>query len=290
MSSRSQKTTLSYEIIGQGKPVVLIHGLGASRQDWNLLIPKLLTAGYQCISLDLLGHGESDKPLDSSYYHIENIYTQFIDWLDVNQFSEPTAFIGHSMGGFISLLTALRRPNLVRSLALIDPLYSPIQLPLFSHFIQKYPEVSAKAMELAPEWLIYTLAGFDPTTSKFFDEENRRRVANDYKRASPNIFYLTRSFFDLKPSLSEINKPALVLWGDSDRTLLPDTFPELVNSLPFARSHTIPGAGHQPHLSHPEHISGEVLKFLKQVERMPDISETSMRTYSHYNTRSSYTQ
>lgn len=290
MSRKSPNKYISYEITGMGKPIVLIHGLGASRQDWNLLIPQLASAGYQCISLDLVGHGESDKPLDRGYYHIENIYTQLINWLDTHQIYEPATFIGHSMGGFLSLLIALRRPSLVGSLALIDPLYSPIQLPPFTHFIQKYPEVSAKAMELAPEWLIYTLAGFDPTTSKFFDEKKRRRVANDYKRASPNIFYLTQSFFDLQPSLTEIEKPTLILWGDSDRTLLPDTFPKLVSALPFASSRMIPGAGHQPHLSHPERISREVLMFLKHLDRTSQLSKMNPHTFQFYKSNPSYTQ
>jgi pimeloyl-ACP methyl ester carboxylesterase len=257
-----------YEVTGQGQPVVLVHGLAASRRDWDFLVPDLIQAGYQCYRLDLLGHGASSKPRDVRRYTIEDLYAHMDAWLAWQDLRQPAIFIGHSMGGFLSLLYALRNPGRVESLTLVDPLFSPQQLPPMSGFLQRYPHVGAKAIQLAPEWLLHTMTGFDPATSKYFSAENRQQLVDDYKRASPNIMYLTSSFYDLSPHLAEIDHPSLVLWGLNDRTLLPESFPRLAGLLGQSWMRAIPQAGHQPHLSHPQEVNPAILNFL-QAESAP---------------------
>lgn len=258
----------NFEVAGEGPPVVLIHGMAASRRDWDFLVPELVKAGYSCYRLDLLGHGESKKPRDTRRYTIEEIYAHLAAWLGWQDLQEPAIFIGHSMGGFLSLLYALRNPGRVKSLALVDPLYSPGQLHPMSSWLQRYPEIGVKAMELVPEWLLHTMTGFDPATNKHFTPENRQQLVDDYKRASPNIMYLTSSFYDLSPHLARIDQPSLLMWGWNDRTLTPESFPKLAAMLGAQQTQTlaIEEAGHQPHLSHPELINPEILKFLETVQ------------------------
>lgn len=266
-------------------PVILLHGLGASRHDWDLLIPQLTRTGHQTYALDLLGHGESAKPRDPNRYHIEQIFAHLVTWVEKQPIEAPAIFIGHSMGGFLSLLFALRYPERVKALTLVDPLYSPAQLSPFSILLQRYPQVGVKAMEIAPEWLIHTFTGLDPATSKFFSQKNRERIVEDYKRASPNILYLANSFFDLKPHLNRINVPALVLWGAGDRTLMPESFPQLVGLLENARGAAVAKAGHQPHLSHAEQVNASILQFLLALDdttlELPRLNQTSANATIH---------
>lgn len=252
-----------YEVAGQGQPVVLVHGMAASRRDWDFLVPELVQAGYRTYRLDLLGHGASSKPRDVRRYTIEDLYAHLDAWLARQDITGPAVFVGHSMGGFLSLLYALRNPGRVKSLTLVDPLFSPRQLPPMSSLLQRYPHIGAKAMEIAPDWLLHTMTGFDPATSKFFSDENRQQLVDDYKRASPNIMYLTGSFYDLSPHLAAIDQPALVMWGLNDRTLTPESFPRLAQLLGAAQTRAIPQAGHQPHLSHPQEVNPVILSFLQ---------------------------
>lgn len=88
-----------YEVAGQGQPVVLVHGMAASRRDWDFLVPELVQAGYRTYRLDLLGHGASSKPRDARRYTIEDLYAHLDAWLAHQDINEPAVFIGHSMGG-----------------------------------------------------------------------------------------------------------------------------------------------------------------------------------------------
>lgn len=252
-----------YEVAGDGPPVVLIHGMAASLHDWDFLVPELVQAGYRTYRLDLLGHGESVKPRDVRRYTIEDIYAHLDSWLAWQGLTEPAAIIGHSMGGFLSLLYALRNPARVRMLALVDPLFSPQQLPSGAALLQRYPHIGAKAMQMAPEWLLHTMTGFDPTTSNYLSEQNRQQLVEDYLRASPNIVYLTGSFYDLSPHLDEIEQPAMVIWGQKDRTLAPESFDRLAGLLGSEQTLGIEAAGHQPHLTHPELVNPKIIQFLR---------------------------
>jgi pimeloyl-ACP methyl ester carboxylesterase len=256
-------------VAGDGQPVILLHGLGASHYDWQLLIPELVSAGYRCFAPDLPGHGESEKPGASADYHIEVFYKQLEAWFDAQPITKPAIFIGHSMGGYLSLLFSLRRPESVHGLVLVDPVFSPSQFPPFAGILKRRPELGVKAIRYAPSWLIFALTGLDPTTSKYFSEEERKRVAEDYKRASPYIMYVTSSFTELLPHLSMLYKPTLVVWGDSDRTLAPKKFPVLVDRLRNAAGYAIAGGGHQPHLSHADEVNSKILVFVDKLQKSP---------------------
>lgn len=254
-------------VAGEGQPIVLLHGLGASNYDWQILMPELVDAGYRCFAPDLPGHGDSAKPDVHTEYHIEIIYNQLEAWLDAQPITKPAIFIGHSMGGYLSLLFSLRRPERVHGLVLVDPLFSPSQFPPFAGILKHRPELGVKAMRFAPSWLIFALTGLDPTTSKYFSDEERKRVAEDYKRASPYIMYVTSTFTELLPHLSRLYKPAMVVWGDSDRTLAPKKFPLLVDRLQNAAGFAIRGGGHQPHLSHADEVNPKILAFVDQLQK-----------------------
>jgi pimeloyl-ACP methyl ester carboxylesterase len=251
------------------EPILLIHGLGASRHDWDILAPQLEKLGHQTFTPDLLGHGESFKPRDPRRYNIEQIFAHLYNWVEQQPIESPAVFIGHSMGGFLSLLYAMRFPERVAGLVLVDPLYSPAQLPPLAGYLQRYPQLGAKAMEFAPEWLIHTVTGLDPATNKYFSRENREQIVEDYKRASPNIMYLTNTFYDLAPHVSSIDIPALILWGANDRTLLPETFPRLVSAIENGSGKAVPKAGHQPHLSHADQVNPSIIQFVETLENSP---------------------
>ncbi|GJQ34353.1 MAG: hypothetical protein JETCAE01_03630 [Anaerolineaceae bacterium] len=106
---------VNYVHQGNGEPVILIHGLAASLHDWDDLLPELERAGYAGYALDLLGHGESEKPVRTRDYSVENAYADFAEWLDLLDFRDPLILIGHSLGAGISMMYAQRNPERVRT-------------------------------------------------------------------------------------------------------------------------------------------------------------------------------
>ena len=109
---------IAYFVQGQGEPVVLIHGIHASTElNWNRPgILQEIAAEYQVISLDLPGHGASDKPDSDSAYGQQMVddITLLLDHLKI----EKAHLFGYSMGGMVALKFASQHPNRVKSLIL----------------------------------------------------------------------------------------------------------------------------------------------------------------------------
>ena len=251
---------------GRGRPVILLHGAAASLHDWNRLVPDLASKGYHALAPDLPGHGDSIKPEEPSQYSIENFYRYLQGWIEDLQLDSPPILVGHSMGGYLSLVYTLRHPGQVKALVLINPLYTPEQLTPLLRMASRRPASGEKALRMAPEWLMNLLLGWDPSKPADFPPEARRQIANDYKRASPHIVYVTQTISDLTPDLSQIDLPILVIWGDKDQTLSPSSFAPLVKRLPQAAGHEIPNCGHQPHIGKPALVNQVTLEFLSSLE------------------------
>src|SRR5512147_1056169 len=116
MPGHEKRSHVYFTSQGEGQPVVLIHGLAASSYDWDKLIPELTSRGCQAIALDLLGHGDSAKPDEPDDYQAEGIYRHLDDWLNDLGLETQPVLVGHSLGGYLSLLYALRNPDKVRGL------------------------------------------------------------------------------------------------------------------------------------------------------------------------------
>jgi 4,5:9,10-diseco-3-hydroxy-5,9,17-trioxoandrosta-1(10),2-diene-4-oate hydrolase len=222
-------------------------------------------AGFRTYALDLPGHGESLKSDDPSQYHVEPIYTLVSEWIDGLNLPEPPLLVGHSLGGYLSLLYAIRHPDQVRGMVLINPLYSEEQITPFLKTIRKKPEIGARAMRIVPEWLINMVLGWDPSEAGSFSPMVRKQIANDYKRASPHFVHITRDIPDLTDLLDEASMPTLVIWGEKDLTLVPASFHRLTKRLPNATAHPISQAGHQPHIGNPDLVNRVALEFAEKL-------------------------
>ncbi len=104
-----QGYNIQYTVMGTGKPLVLIHGFGASIGHWRKNIPVLANAGYQVFALDLLGFGASEKaPID---YTMEVWVELLRDFWQVH-IQEPAIFIGNSIGALLSLMVLAEHPEI----------------------------------------------------------------------------------------------------------------------------------------------------------------------------------
>jgi pimeloyl-ACP methyl ester carboxylesterase len=99
---------------------VFVHGWGCCAFTWRHVLPRAVAAGHRVVSVDLPGHGLSDKPDDVQHYTLPAMAEALAEvcaaegWDDV-------VLVGHSMGGAVAREAALRRPTLVRALVLLAP-------------------------------------------------------------------------------------------------------------------------------------------------------------------------
>jgi pimeloyl-ACP methyl ester carboxylesterase len=255
---------------GTGTPVVLIHGLAASLHDWDELIPELASRGCACYALDLLGHGDSPK-LEARAYEMEWVFEHFFRWMDSLPLQEPAVLIGHSLGGHVALEYARRFPAATRGMILVNPFYSPSQLPRFLRATYRRTPLGKLAVHQLPERLFRFLVdlssvalGHRVGALHSLPEKVRVQTALDYKRTAPGVYHIPNVISDMTQHLGEIQAPTLVVWGDHDPTLAPASFARLVEALPNVRSAVL-HAGHVPHQSHAAEFNQIAMKFLKEL-------------------------
>lgn len=255
--------TLYCSVQGNGHPVVLIHGLAASNYDWKYLTPELIDIGYQVIAPDLTGHGNSNKPQDPACYTFSVLYQHFVECVETYSRNGNLTLVGHSMGGLIALNYAIQNPGSIGKLILIDPYFDQKQLNSILRIVNRKPDFYHRALRAAPQWLIHTIISMDVRGLLHYEDRTRKQIAQDYKRASPEIVYIPGTIPDISNNLARIQSPTLVIWGTKDTTLDPNSFPSMVASIPNGHGEAIKGAGHQPHLAQPEIFNRLVLKFLE---------------------------
>lgn len=204
---------LYYEITGQGPPLLFIHGLGSSSQDWEEQM-SFFSNDYNVITVDVRGHGKSDKPEGpySIQLFAEDI-AAFVQTLDV----APVHIVGISMGGMIAFQLAVSCPELLKSMTIVN----------------SGPEMSAHSfkdrIQIFQRLIIFRLFSMrkigEVIGGRLFPGEDQHelrsmmieRWAKNDKKAYMNSFKALLGW-SVAEHIGEINCPTLVITADKDYT------------------------------------------------------------------------
>ena len=252
-------------------PVLLVHGIGRSLEDWDPQYEKL-SGDYRVIAVDVPGFGFSDRP--DGPITLSTFAKGALGAVDALGETRPLHIIGNSLGGAIALQTLANRPERVASLALIDsagfgsevtPLLRLLAVPVIGPLSTKRTtRPAARMLERAcfADPALATEARIDRAmaiAAKPHHGEVMLAIALELATArgiKPGWRRQLAAFAALHP------RPTLVMWGDADRVLPAHHVDEARRVFPHAEMHLLPGVGHMPQIESPELFAGLVLPFL----------------------------
>ena len=270
---------------GSGPPMVLLHGLAGSQQNWMLVSSRIAEKGYMVSAVELAGFGAT--PLagrESTLETNRRIVDRFIARLGKG----PVVLVGHSMGGLISMMQAGANPASVSHLILLDPAVplartSPMK-PLPAALIRmlaKRPGIGAAAASAlakvsGPERLINNAlrqycadsTKLDPGLVEALVEGERARIALGgaylgYMQAYRSMLARIREVeaYD-REVVIPVNAPTLLIAGAAD-TLVPTEFiRRLATVRPDWTYVEMPGVGHNPQMEAPGRLITLMLDWL----------------------------
>ena len=263
-------TAIHYVEAGRGEDVVLIHGWNGSTFSFRYTIPELAQR-YRVIAIDLMGYGYSARMRDADYSLTaqSDIVARAMDRLGVAN----AVVIGHSMGGAVATRLALRYPEWVGKLVLVDSVnvtemrratrfgkllrvVMPLAAPLLLH-----PYRSRRRVFLTA---VHDPAHLTPETEQgYFRPMHMKGHLHSMGRQ------LTSRHHDELLSPRDISQPTLILWGEHDSWLRPEFGERLNAEIPDSRLTLVPSAGHLPLEEQPDFCNREIMRFL-QGDEAPD--------------------
>lgn len=241
-----------------GHPVLLVHDLNASLNDWEALIPLLVESGHIAHACDLFGHGQSYFPVNPNHYYAQLHMAALRTWIDSLALITPPVLIGHGFGAYLCLRYAFGHPYRVFKLVLINPLLTPEQLRPLERSLYLHPSLRNIAARLAPAWTRRRLLGL----RKDCPPELAERVLSCAARSSPYNLGVMAGTVDLTLGLTELPIRSLFVLGMADPLLDMSQIPELVEDQVDFSCRTLPGVGHRPHLEAPEETNRMIINFL----------------------------
>jgi pimeloyl-ACP methyl ester carboxylesterase len=269
---------------GAGEPIVLVHGLGGSVENWMAAGP-LLTEWGRVLALDLGGFGRTALPEGKGGAVDDNraLLDRFLDEMA----GGPATLIGNSMGGMISILETAAEPHKISRLVLADPAVpipedaevDPVVQFLFATYATPGTGeefVEDRLAELGPEQMTrMTLELCCVDVERVPAEVVEAHIALSRERAG--MEWATRAFLDAArsvmttiaepaytESIRDIAAPTLVVYGDCDRLITRAAIEALAVLRPDWTLEILDGVGHTPMLEDPTRFASVVGAWLEE--------------------------
>ncbi|HUY76687.1 MAG TPA: alpha/beta fold hydrolase [Ktedonobacterales bacterium] len=253
---------LYYEEHGAGpETIVFAHGLFWSGEMFAAQVAALQDR-YRCVTFDFRGQGQSEMTRDG--YDMETLAEDAAALIRQLGLA-PCHFAGLSMGGFIGMRLALRQPELLRSLILLETSADPEpaeNLPSYRKLLTVAQVIGLHpvAGRVMPTMFGQTFMR-DPARAQQRAEWQARLAGNQ----RPGILNATRGVLDrvgVADQLDQIRTPTLIIVGDEDVATKPDRAQRMAERIPGARLVTIPHAGHTSTVEEPAAVTAAIEAFL----------------------------
>lgn len=256
--------TLHYTSYGQGKPVIVIHGLLGSSRNWSTFSKKLAES-FQVITLDLRNHGNSAHADSMTYAEMSGDILELMK--DTGM--ERASIIGHSMGGKVAMTFALQHRAMVEQLVIMDiaPVSYKNELSPLLEALEQLPVADIPGRKHADELLAPRIPD---SALRLFLLQNLVQEGDSY-RWRVNLDAIRKSLIDIDgfpAPISVRSHPVrtLFLGGEDSGYIRPHHYPIIKKYFPRAQIHIIEGAGHWLHIDQPDKVLERVRDFLGSEE------------------------
>lgn len=255
---------LAYHRGGTGEPMVLVHGITTWSFLWDRVTPRL-SEHFDVIAIDLLGCGESDKPLDVSYAiqdHADRLF-KFVKALGIERFH----LVGHDLGGGTAQIYAVRHPETLYDLTLINTVgydFWPVQ-PITALRTPIVRQLLMATFDLGTFRLVLKRALYhkelltdemmDHFTRPLSDTEGRQAFMH-FARCLDN-----HNLTDIADDLRRLDVPTLIVRGDADPYLSGVIAERLHDDIPGSRLERIATASHFVQIDEPDWLIDKIIGF-----------------------------
>ncbi|RIL06338.1 MAG: alpha/beta hydrolase [Proteobacteria bacterium] len=265
-----------YRMAGQGPVILLVHGMAGSSRTWRGVM-KILARDYTVVAPDLLGHGESAKPIGD--YSLGAYASGLRDLLVGALVIERATLVGHSLGGGVVMQLAYQHPELCERLVLVGsgglgrevswvlraltlPGAEYVIPPLFPRFARSagekvmrfFTERGVRAPHVAEMWSAYASLTETPNRHAFIRTVRAVIDPGGQTVSARDRLYLAESV------------PTMIVWGDRD-DIIPVAHAHAAHALiPNSRLEIFERAGHFLHVEHPLRFAERLRDFVESTE------------------------
>jgi len=241
-----------------GKSLVLIHGLGASAERWEFVLP-FFEKHFRVIVPDLIGFGLSDKPVAD--YTIEFFSKFLFSFLEKIKITKPI-LIGSSLGGQITADFAANYSNMVEKLILISPSgIMKTTTPALNAYVMAALYPDEEAAKTAFEMMTGSSKRVDHHIVEGF--VNRMNLPNAKMAFMSTLLGLKNAEL-ISEKLQSISVKTMVVWGQHDPVIPIEYAQSFVTGIRDCRFYRMDNCGHTPYVEYPEKFSKLIIDFIAE--------------------------
>ena len=248
---------LNYREIGSGQPLIILHGLFGSSDNWQTQAKKFAVY-FRVILVDLRNHGHSNWDPDTSYHAMASDIIELIHDLNL----EKIILVGHSMGGKVAMLITQLNPKLIDKLIVVDMGIKGYP-PHHQHILEGIHAVKLDGVSSRSE--------ADKELNKYIESEGVKQflLKNLYWKEKGqlawrmNVAVLEASMDQILEPIpeTEVFTPTLFIRGELSNYILDEDISDIENLFPDSQYITISQAGHWVHAEKPDEFVDAVLGF-----------------------------
>ena len=247
-----------------GEPLLLIHGFGGNKDNFTRIARQL--ESYHLIIPDLLGFGESSKPMTADY-RADAQATRLHELLQAKGLTSNIHVGGNSMGGAISVAYAAKYPKEVKSLWLIDSAgfwSAGVPKSLEGATLENNPLLINKTEDFYNMYdFVMSKPPYIPKSVKaVFAQE---RIANKALESTILAQIVEDNVEERAKVIAEYNIPTLVVWGEEDKVIKPETVTLIKEIIPQSQVITMPEIGHAPMIEAVKQTANDYKAFRAQL-------------------------
>ncbi|PDH42406.1 MAG: alpha/beta hydrolase [Rhodothermaeota bacterium MED-G19] len=251
---------INFKSYGEGKPVVILHGLLGSLDNW-VSVSKTLSSTYKIIILDLPNHGKSYHTTEFSFQKMAEDLHLFCEKNSLRNIS----IIGHSMGGKVGIKYADLYPDNLDKLIVVDIVNKEYSPERFSHVFSTIKILNSIKITSRAQATILSKEFIPREGERNFILKNLKRNG-EYFDWRPNVKLLINSIVKISSRI-KLNRPiknkVLFIKGGNSNYITKDDIKELSESFLLYKINEIPNSGHWVHAEKPNEFINSIKSFFK---------------------------